>query len=374
MFNWKRALSRRKPVASTRPAAGFMFEGLEDRRLMSVVSPANPPVGGPGHGPGGPGGPGGHEGATITLNLAPAKVVTGLDALAGSTLALTTVVHLGNSNGVETYTVDVATTTKDTKYTVDPNGNAVIAPVHSTTTFGALTNTAVTGELKAIAAALNLTAPVAATVVEVSTVNGASTYSVDLNSATTTTGHGPHGARITVDASGNPVGDEQVPLSVLSAVIQKGLTSNAPTGATALTPTSLIQVETIDGVTLYSAHYTAAGVKSVVTVNAAGTLTPLPSSKQIVLSSLSAALQAELKTLAAAEGFTGTIAATQTLTEFDEANGTKVYALNIHGTSTTTSVNVAVDALGNPTTPPGGDHGGPGGDQDGPGGPGGPHH
>ena len=58
---------------------------------------------------------------------------------------------------------------------------------------------------------------------------------------------------ISVDANGDPTGNESVPLSTLSTAIQNGLTSNAPAGATALPSTSLIAVRTINGVTTYSA-------------------------------------------------------------------------------------------------------------------------
>jgi len=109
-----------------------------------------------------------------------------------------------------------------------------------------------------------------------------------------------------------------VPLSTLSTTIQDALTSNAPAGATALTDTSLIDVRTLQGVTLYTATYTSAGTTTRVSVNSAGTLKSLPSSSEVEFSTLPQVAQTELQTLATADGYTSTIAATQTVTAFAE--------------------------------------------------------
>src|SRR4029078_13216348 len=148
-----------------------------------------------------------------------------------------------------------------TRVTVDVAGNPVAAPTKSTTTFGALNNSAVTDRINAIATALDLTAPADATVVRVTTpASGPAVYSVTLSDANTdtsdtNTGRHRHATTITVDANGNPVGDQRLTLSTLPIAVQNGLTSNAPGGATALLPTSLVTVRTLNGVTTYSATY-----------------------------------------------------------------------------------------------------------------------
>jgi hypothetical protein len=384
--------------------AGGFVEPLECRRMLSA-NPMGPSggrgQGGPVGGRTAPVGPGGDAGATIVFSLAPAVVQSGLTALAAADSdpapTTTTIVRLGNRNGVETYsifegtgsptadsssTTDNATATPPPQIMVDVDGNPVTAPTQTTTTFGAITNTAVTSELTAIASALNVTAPSSTTGVDVITASdGTAIYAINFaspvalagsgssaTSATADTGPrngGGGGIRISVDASGNPVGQEQVPLSVLSTAVQAGLTSHAPAGATALTSASLIDVATIDGVTLYTAHYSGTGTQTTVTVNIAGTLASLPSSTQVDFSTLPAAARAELQTLADADGYTGAISNTQQVTVYAEPNGTVIYcvSLQLTGTDTTTSstIGIAVDAAGNPTVPPMGGFAGPGG-------------
>src|SRR5436309_2454878 len=103
MFKRKLDQARTKAVFATHTTSPFSFEGLEDRRLMS---------GGGHHGGGGHGGFGGdfgHSGSTITYAEAPTAVQTGLTSLAGTdgvtAPTSTSTVRLGNTNGVETYTV-----------------------------------------------------------------------------------------------------------------------------------------------------------------------------------------------------------------------------------------------------------------------------
>jgi hypothetical protein len=344
--------------------AAFSLESLEGRRLLSGGGFSGH-RGGFGHGPEGHGErEHGFGGATIEFSQAPTVVQTGLDALATTdnltAPAATQLVYLGNSNGKETYTVDITGTGTDTKLTVDQAGAPVTAPTLSSTTFGAVTNTAVTDEINAIATALSLTAPTSTTAVSVSTAaDGTATYTVRLDNGSTSAWSWRGGAIISVDSNGNPVGNQRLPLSTLSTTIQDGLTSNAPAGATALTATSLINVRTENGITFYSATYTSTGVRTTITVNSAGVLTSLPSVSQVQFSTLPTAAQTELQTLATADGVTGTIAATQTVLAFDEGNGTTVYSVRLsattvdsNGNSSTHGLTLAVDQSGNPTVPP----------------------
>jgi hypothetical protein len=287
-------------------------------------------------------------------------VQAGLTTLAGTddvtAPTSTTVVHLGNVQGQELYTVDITSGSTDTKLTVNQIGTAVTPPTQSTTTFGAITNTAVTAEITAIASAENLTAPTSSTTVNTTTLaDGTTIYCVALSpSSSSSTTQNSQPVQIAVDSNGNPVGNELVPLSTLSTAIQSGLTSNAPTGATALTSTSLINVQTIDGVTLYTARYSTSGVNSTVTVNSSGTLTSLPSSTQTTFSAIPSAAQTEIQTLATADGDTSTIASTQSVMELTEANGTVLYTVQLvnSSSSNSTPIMITVDSSGNPTVLP----------------------
>jgi hypothetical protein len=295
---------------------------------------------------------------------------------------------LGNNSGVETYTVDVSGTGTETRLTVDSAGNPVTKPTRTTTTFGAVGNSAVTDEITAIATALGLTAPTSTTSVNVTTpANGGTVvYSVQLSSSSGTTGRHHRGAVITVDANGNPVGDQRLPFGVIPSAIQAALNANKPSGATALDATSTqnVSVRSQNGVTTYSVVFTATGTETTVTVNAAGALASLPSKSTTDFQSISAAAQAELQKIATADGMSATIATTQSVSVYDEANGTTVYSVTLSATTSrgTRNVTISVDQNGNPTTlPNGGEFGGifPPGDFGGGGGPdgggsGGHHH
>ena len=208
-----------KPTFATQPLSKVMFEGLEGRQFLS----GSHHHGGGHHGH--HGGGGGEQASTITFSQAPTAVQSGLDALAATdnltAPASTDTVYLGNRSGVETYTLDITGTGTDTKITVDVAGNPVTAPTHTTTTFGAINNTAVTNEINAIATALGLTAAASTDTVNVSTpAVGSSVYSIHLASAsTTTTGRHHRGGVISVDASGNPVGNQSLPFSVIPTTI-----------------------------------------------------------------------------------------------------------------------------------------------------------
>jgi hypothetical protein len=379
MFKKMLGAARSRFIFPATPISPVRIEGLEDRCLMHGG------FGGFGLGfAGGNGGvpsvfdgPGLHVGRTIQFSQAPTAVQSGLKSLASTdnvtAPTATTTVFLGNSNGVETYTIDINGTGTQTRLTVDQNGDPVTAPTRTSTTFGAINNSAVTDEISAIAAALSLAAPTASTPVEVTTAaDGTVTYSAALESTTSTTTNNVasdsvwrrHGDVISVDASGNPVGFERVPLSTLSTAIQTGLKDNAPSGATALTSTSLIDVRTLNGITTYSATYSATGTSTTVTVDKSGKLASLPSSKSVEFSTLPQAARTELQTLATADGVSGTISSTQTVTAYDEANGTTIYTVTLAATDSSTSttsthnITLSVDQAGNPTIPPGGRFGG----------------
>jgi hypothetical protein len=369
---FKSAIDKMRRTRGGRTAASGL-ETLEARSLLSA-SPFGGGARGFGGGPGAARGPahfGGGAATAVTFSQLSTAIQNGLTSLASTdgltAPAATSVVTLGNRDGVETFSVRVSATGATTTLTVDQNGNPVTAPTRSSTTFGALTNTAVTAEISAIASALGLTAPSSTAAVSVTTPSsGPAVYTIALS-----TGAGRHARTtvISVDANGNPTGNESVPLSTLSTAIQNGLTSNAPAGATALASSSLITVRTLNGVTTYSATYNSAGTRTTVTVNSAGTLTSLPSASTVQFSAIPAAAQSAFQTLATAAGSTTTIAATQNVTAYDEGNGATVYSARVtvtktdsNGNSYTYPVTLTVDAAGNPTVLPGGSFGGlPGG-------------
>jgi hypothetical protein len=377
------------------------FEPLEGRQLLSTT---------PACAPAGPGG-GGPPADTIAFSLAPAAVQTGLTTLAttdGLTAPTTTTdVALGNRDGVETYSVTISSTGTVSTLTVNAAGTPVTAPTQSTTTFGALA-TAPAAEITAIATAKSLTAPTASTVVNVTTTAaGAVTYSVALTGdgsatpVTSTAAVNPGtimfvsppdgGFAVTVDAAGDPGGDQQLPFSVFSTTIQNALNAGAPTGATALaaTSTQTVAVKTSDGITTYATTFDVSGTDTTVTVDAAGAAVTPASKATVDFSTIPAAAQTELQALATAKGYTGTIATTQSVTAYTETGGaTTLYAVTLGVTDTTTTrvsttdthdVTFVSDASGNPTTldmgdagpgSAGGSPGDPGGHREG-GGPGG---
>jgi hypothetical protein len=392
--------ANRKPL---RQAAFMGLEMLEGRQLLSAAPPmmggfaGMGPQGGMPQGPMGPG----LGGATIEFSQAPTAVQSGLDALAKkdnlSDPADTQKVVLGNSNGVETYSVTIDGTGSVTMLTVDQDGDAVSAPTHTTTTWATLngtgdgSNSAAAAEITAIATALDLTAPSDTDTIDVTTIaSGTTLYSIHLSpaSSSSTTNAtddsttnspdnspqqgppgpgGPGGAMgkgdgilITVDSNGNPAGNEDLPFSVIPGVIQKGLNKNAPTGATALASNSAqtVNVHTVDGVTMYSVTYTVSGTPTVVTVDATGAPIDLPKPTTTDFSTIPSAAQTELQTLATADGVSGTINDTQSVDVFTEINGTVIYSVTLDPTSSDTTdsfpqtITITVDAAGNPTTIP----------------------
>ncbi len=387
MFNpTVKRVSRFIAKQSVRDAATAALEPLEDRKLLSAAGFGGWGPVGHGHFGGGfgAGGFGGAQGSTLAFSLTPTAVQTGLDALATADSLTdptsTTLVKLGKANGVETYSVTLDGTGTVSTLTVDQLGNAVTAPMQSTTTWatldgtGAGSDSAAAAEITAIATALSLTAPVSTDTVNVSTSStGSATYSIHLAASNTSTSTASvpfgFGQTITVDSAGDPVGNQQLPFSVFSTAIQDGLNKNIPSGATALasTSTQIVDVRTTDGVTTYSTTFTSSGTKTTVTVDAAGALTSLPSTTTTTYSALSSAVKTELQTLATADGVTTAIASNQSVSVLTETNGTVLYSVTLDATKTgsntyTFDVTVTVDSAGNPTVLPGGGGGfaGPG--------------
>lgn len=349
--------ARRRAVPKAKPSV--LIEPLEDRRLLSH--------GGFGEGFGGHGGHGGFGRGlnSVEFSQAPAAVQTGLDNLASTDKltapTATQTVFLGNRNGIETYTVDITGTGTQTALTVDQNGSPVTAPTNGTTTYGAVPP-AVSTEAAAIAGALGLTVPAMTANVPVSTpTGGTSVYTIALVSSATSTSH-LRGRLVRIDASGNPLGNLNLPFVAVPTSIQTALNNNRPSGATALATTSTqnVKVHTNSGVTTYSTSFTVGSTTTTVTVNAAGALTKLPSHTTTTFSTLSSKVQTAIQALATGNGATGTIAGTTTVQAYDEANGTTIYSVNVNGSkiglsgsSFTYNLTISVDQNGNPTTLPG---------------------
>ncbi len=308
---------------------------------------------------------------SIAFDLTPSAVQSGLTSLASTdglpAPAATQLVHLGNSNGVETYSLDYTTTGTQSRITVDVDGNPITAPTQSTWAVlngtGTGSDAAAAAEVSTIATALNLTAPTDSTVVTVSTTASGTVYSVHLtasSSTSTATAFDP-GRTISVDASGNPVGNQNIPFSTLPTTIQGYINNHLPTGATALatSSTQIVNVHTIDGVVTYSTQFTTTGTTSTVTIDSSGNLVTPTAATTEDFSAIPQAAQTELQTLATAEGVTATIATTQTVNVFAELNGTTVYSVTLsdaNSSGDTYNITVSSDQLGDPTVPPG--HGG----------------
>lgn len=320
----------------------FSLESLEGRRLLH-------------------GGGGAQVLSTIEFDQAPADIQAGLTALASAdSLAAPTAtqtLYLGNSNGVETYSLKYTADGTVTKITVDDDGNAVTAPTKTTTTFGEITDTDVTDRISALATALGATAPASADSVTVVTPSGGTAvYTIKLTS-TTDSGRTKRYV-VSVDANGNPVGNGAIPFSAVPTIVQNALNANKPSGATAIdsASTQKVSVRTANGITTYSVKFSATGTTTVVTVNAAGELTNLPSTTTTTFSTIPIATQTELQELATAKGVSTAIASDATVRAYDQANGTVIYAITLVPDSSsgtrTRKVTLAVDQEGDPTVLP----------------------
>jgi len=373
---FKKPLGNKRDAVSaprTRRSVGFGMEPLEERQFLSASH------GGHGTTPGGGISLFAGHGDTVSsiqFSQAPAAVQAGLGTLATNAgltdPAATQTVYLGNTDGAETYSVVITGTGTTTRLTVDDTGAPVTAHTRSTTTWVTLSgggtggDAAAAAEISAIATALGLTAPASTTNVNVATASdGTATYSVTLASAASTsvTGRLRHpGATITVDGNGNPVGNQNLPFSVIPAAIQSALNANRPSGVAPLAgdSTQSVSVRTQDGLTTYTATFAGTGTRTSVTVNKAGVLTSRPNTTATTFGAIPAAAQAELQALAAANGFTGTITADQTVSAYAAGDGETLYTVrlsvpqtNNRGISYTKNLTITVDGSGNPTVLPG---------------------
>jgi hypothetical protein len=203
----------------------------------------------------------------IPFSALPSTVSSALTALASAdslTISSTQPVYVRTSRGVTTYTVDLTSGGETYLFTVNTAGTLVSSTVPLI--FASITDTAVTAELTTLASALNLTAPTASSVVYVTTHSSGSTYSLTLTSSS---GHG-HPTTLTVDSSGNPIGNENIPFSALPTAISDGLTALATTYGATISSTQSVQVTTIKGVTTYTVALVSAGQRIILTVNTSG--------------------------------------------------------------------------------------------------------
>jgi len=313
------------------------------------------------------------DGGNVQFSLIPAAAQTELNTLSGTTLAATQNVTLGNSNGVETYSVRLTGTGTTSVYTSDLKGNPVTAPVSSTTTVASLPAT-VSAEVAQIVAvtSLNVSAPAATDTVNVLTYSsGQVVYAVTLPS--TSTSKWARGLTVSIDAAGNPVsttaqgigafplvsalcslfggGNATLPLAALPITLQKDFTALAPAGATA---GNNVKIGTYDGVTLYTATFTSTGTRTTLTIDENGVLTSLPSSASVALTSIPGLADTELTALATADGAT----LPTNVVANSEVNGTTVYSAKLSLTGTSPSgnsytyyVTVSVDGNGDVTVP-----------------------
>jgi hypothetical protein len=185
-----------------------------------------------------------------------------------TTIASTQTVYVRPINSTTTYYTVVLTPSTGTKITLtsDENGNPITPPTSSTTTFGAVTDTAATGELTTLAGDLNLTAPASTDSVTVRTADGLTTYSIKLAPSSGT----GHDVTITVDAAGNPAGNERIPFSALPTLVSTGLTGLASADSLTIAGTQEVQVRTAGGVTTYTVRLTGSGQSVEYTVDTAG--------------------------------------------------------------------------------------------------------
>jgi hypothetical protein len=315
----------------------------------------------------------------IQFGQTPSAVQTGLKALVstdGLTAPTSTdTVYLGNQDGIETYSLVITSAGTTTRLTVDPSGAPVTDPVKSITTWATLngtgtgSNSAAAAEISKIVTALGLTAPTDTTTVDVLTASdGTATYSIRLaksssSGSASTDWQAYDETTVSVNSDGVPVGHEELPFSVLPGAIQDGINNNLPTGATALdaTSTQTVDVLTANGKTFFTTSFTTSGTTTKVTVDATGALATLPGTTTADFSTIPAAAQTAIKALATANGVTTAIADTQSVTVYDEGNGTTIYSVSLTATDSTTSstftLTISVDQAGNPTVPPNHGHG-----------------
>jgi hypothetical protein len=203
-----------------------------------------------------------------TSDVAAYNELTSLATADKTTIASTQTVYIRPVNSTTTYYTVVLTPSTGTKITLtaDEDGNPVTPPTSSTTTFGAVTDTAATAELTSLATALDLTAPTSTTSVTVRVADGLTTYTVDLPPSSGT----GHDVKVTVDAAGNPAGSEKIPFSALPSVVSAGLTTLASADSLTIASTQSVIVATSGGVTTYTVRLSSSGQSVEYTVDTTG--------------------------------------------------------------------------------------------------------
>jgi hypothetical protein len=244
MFSQKRPGSKKIAIGKPKSTPSGGLESLENRQMLSasgleVGLTGTKPASGPAPG-------------TIDFSVAPAAVQSGLTQLASddglAAPAATASVKLGNRDGMESFSVTENSPGVSSRLTVDQNGKAVAKASRTTTTWDAFnadaTNSAAATEITSIASGLSLTAPTSSTpVIAITTSTGDTNYVVTLASSTTSgdmsaSQRGARGVTISVNAEGNPVGNQRLPFSVIPTAIQAALNSNVPSSMTAQTDTT----------------------------------------------------------------------------------------------------------------------------------------
>jgi len=209
-----------------------------------------------------------------TTDVAAYNELNSLATADKTTIASTQTVYIRPINSTTTYYTVVLTPSTGTKIrlTSDEDGNPVTPPTSSTTTFGAVTDTAATTEITALATALSLTAPTSTTSVKVQTADGLTTYTVDLAPSSGT----GHDVRVTVDAAGNPAGHMRIPFSALNSTIAGGLTTLASAESLTIASTQEVEVDTSGGDTYYTVNLTGTGQSVQLTVDTTGAAATAP--------------------------------------------------------------------------------------------------
>lgn len=312
---------------------------------------------------------------TIQFDLAPAAVREGLGALALSSglrdpaSNANQFIRLGNSSGLETFTLDVRGAGSKLSLTVDKNGQRFTPPVKSTTTWSALNTSqpAAAAQISRMILEMRLSPLRSGSTIQVSTDHlGQRTYTVTLKGLPTTTGR-TRGApssgdafTVSVNQAGNPVGEAMLPFSVFSDAIQIGINALAPAGQALFSnSTQLVRVRTLYGATSYTTSFTSPGRVTTVTVNAAGAPTTLPSKAGDLFFNASFGAQLGLSALASALGYVGDISATTPIHVFNEGQGQSVYSVKLpisktmpNGRAVNYFITISVDQDGNPTVMP----------------------
>jgi len=273
-------------------------------------------------------------------------ISAGLQALAptGVTIAGTQDVLVSSTNGVTTYTVNLANSNGTvTKISVNSAGDVVLGPSTTFATLQSVDAAAATG-LQAIAPTGVTIASTQA--VSVTTVNSTTTdYTVKL------TGSSGDKVKITVDENGLPTGNETVTFGDLQAgpandqAIATGLQALAPTGVTIAATQSVI-VTTTNGVSSYKVDLTASnGTVTQIIVNSAGTVVLGTGATFAQLQAVDAAAATGLQAIAPSGV---TISSSQSVTTQTISSTTTYYSVKVANSSGHGHTTLTVDENGLP--------------------------